>query len=513
MIRRSVVAIALMLVMSALSTICVAKPLSDSAGAREIKITARKYEFSPKTIIVTKGERVRLVVTAEDVDHGFAIREFGIEQAIKAMQTKVIELTADKQGRFEFVCSENCGQGHNDMTGELIVTESQADNVRYVKQIQNNAAHRVMVTGGVTGAHTDSVPTLNVTFDQSTPGVVFVESGGERWRINTSTKTVERVSETTANQQNDKQGDKQSDKQTAPPIATKERESSRAYEPYDYHIVNIPTAKAVRRGSLNMYFTHRFQETITALDQEDASQHIARISKDLLGLDSSAVSSFGLTYGITDRLYANVYRSPLCQPGLCKTIELGLGYHLLDEAGRSPIALSAYASVEGDYNFTERYTYNFQAMMGRSVTRYVNMFFSPAVHLNSNGNDRFKGFLATQPLVKNLRLGRNTGSFGFGLNARVLPTTSLLFEYTPRVGFEMGQIVPDFDPVLGQLVGFKNNSEAEIAFGIEKRIGRHVFSLTFSNTQATTTARYNSSNQALPPNKFSIGFNLFRRLL
>src|SRR6202008_3531121 len=101
--------------------------------------------------------------------------------------------------------------------------------------------------------------------------------------------------------------------------AAKDRESSKAYEPYDYHIVNIPTPKAVRRGSLNMYFTHRFQETITALGEEDASQHIARISKDLWGLDSSAVSSFGVTYGITDRLYVNAYRSPLCQPGLCKT--------------------------------------------------------------------------------------------------------------------------------------------------------------------------------------------------
>lgn len=351
---------------------------------------------------------------------------------------------------------------------------------------------------------------INVTFDQSAPEIVIVESAGERLRINTSTRTIERIPEVTVSQQVVSQ---QVKKDPAPQVATKDRESSRAYEPYDYHIVNIPTPKAVRRHSLNMYFTHRFQETITPLQEEDGSQHIARISKDLLGLDSSAVSSFGVTYGITDRLYANVYRSPLCQPGLCKTIELGLGYHLLDEAGRSPIAMSAYASVEGDYNFTERYTYNFQAMIGRSMTRYVNLFFSPALHVNSNGNDRFKGFLASQPLVKSLRLGRNTGSFGFGLNARVRPTTSLLFEYTPRVGFEMGQLVPDFDTGTGQLKGFKNDSEAEIAFGIEKRIGRHVFSLTFSNTQATTTARYNSSNQALPPNKFSIGFNLFRRLL
>ena len=505
--RRSIVVTTLPLLVLILSTICVAKPLSDSSGEREIKVTARRYEFSPKTITVTKGERVKLVITSEDVDHGFAIREFGIEQEIKAKETKVIEITPSKQGRFEVLCSASSGESHNDMAGEMIVTESQGGSVRYEKG-HNDVAAELMVPG----TEPEPASKMNVTFDQKTPGVVFVESGGERLRIDTSSKTIERFSETTASRPTNNETNKQADK-PAPQVATKERESSRAYEPYDYHIVNIPTPKAVRRHSLNMYFTHRFQETITPLEQEDGSQHIARISKDLLGLDSSAVSSFGVTYGITDRLYANVYRSPLCQPGLCKTIELGFGYHLLDEAGRSPIALSAYTSVEGDYNFTERYTYNFQAMIGRSLTKYVNLFFSPAVHVNSNGNDRFKGFLASQPLVMNLKLGRNTGSFGFGLNARVRPTTSLLFEYTPRVGFEMGQITPDFDPTTGQLTGFKNKSEAEIAFGIEKRIGRHVFSLTFSNTQATTTARYNSSSQALPPNKFSIGFNLFRRLL
>jgi hypothetical protein len=77
----------------------------------------------------------------------------------------------------------------------------------------------------------------------------------------------------------------------------------------------------------------------------------------------------------------------------------------------------------------------------------------------------------------------------------------------------MGQIIPVIDNATQELTGFKNDSEAAIGFGVEKRIGRHVFSLTFSNTQATTTARYNSSNAALPPSKFAIGFNLFRRLL
>jgi hypothetical protein len=76
----------------------------------------------------------------------------------------------------------------------------------------------------------------------------------------------------------------------------------------------------------------------------------------------------------------------------------------------------------------------------------------------------------------------------------------------------LGRIFPVVDEKTGELTGFENDSEAAIGFGVEKRIGRHVFSLTFSNTQATTTARYNSSSGALPPSKFAIGFNLYRRL-
>jgi len=457
--------------------LCSARSLTDPPTQREIRVSARKFTFTPKTITVARGERIKLIVTSEDVDHGFAIKEFGIDQEIKAKQTKVIELTPDKEGRYQFTCSVFCGDGHGDMTGELVVTGTPAPVV--------------------------TASQMKVTFDPASPGVVIVESAGERLRIDTSNKTVDRIAEAKTRDTTEE----------AAQVPKKERESSKAYEPYDYHIVNIPTPKAVRRHSLNFHFTHRFQEQITALEGEDSDDHIARISKNLLGLDSSSVSSFGATYGITDRLYANVYRSPLCQPGLCKTIEIGLGYHWLDEAGRSPLAVSTYGSVEGDQNFTERYTYNLQVMIGRSVTKYLNVFFSPAVHINANGGDRFKEFLGSQPLAAKLKLGEHSGSFGFGINARVRPTTSLLFEYTPRVGFKLGQITPVFDPALGRITGFTNDSEAAIGFGIEKRIGRHVFSLTFSNTQTTTTARYNSSNQALGPDHFSIGFNLFRRLL
>jgi cytochrome c oxidase subunit 2 len=452
-----------------LFTTAQATPLDDPPAAREIKVTARKFEFLPKTITAHRGERIRLVITSDDVDHGFALKAFGINETIKARQTKVIELTPDREGKFDFACSVFCGDGHEDMTGELIVS----------------------------GAESPEAD-VKVSFDAGAPGVAYVEVNGERLRIDTRTKTYARIdaSETP----------KPTQKTEPPVVATKERESSKAYEPYDYHLVNLPTPKQVRRHSVNLYFTHRFAEPVRPV--EDSGQ-------DLFGLDSFSVSSFGLTYGITDRLYANVYRSPICQPGLCKTIELGFGYHWLSEAGRSPLALSTYASVEGDNNFSERYTYNIQAMLARSVTKYVNLFFSPAVHINANGSGRFNprpGFFPRE-LTDSLRLGKHSGSLGFGVNAGIRPTVSLLFEYTPRVGFKLGLVQPVFDEQTGELTGFNNKTEAEIGFGIEKRIGRHVFSLTFTNTQATTTSRYNSSNLALPPSKFAIGFNLFRRLL
>lgn len=441
--------------------ICTASPLADPPQSREIKILARKFEFLPSIVTLRKGEPVRLVVTSEDVDHGIKVEAFGIDQQVKARQTKVIEFTPDREGKFEFSCSVFCGDGHPKMLGQLIVTGNQVS--------------------------TDSE--MKVSFDETEPGVVIVESNGERVRIDTRSKTVARLDAPV----------------TSP--ATSPAQTVGEKEPYDYHVVNIPTPKRVPRHSLNVYFTHRFQQPIKPLKNSD---------DDLLGLDSFAVSSLGFTIGITDRLYANILRSPLCQTALCKTIEIGLGYHLLDEAGRSPVALSTYASIEGDDNFRRRFTYNFQAMIGRSVTKYVHLFFSPAVHINTNGNGRFNPRPEDLPdpaLADNFRLGTHTGSFGFGVNASIRPSASLLFEYTPRVGFKLGQVSPIIDETTGAITGLVNKSEAAIGFGIEKRMGRHVFSLTFSNTQTTTTSRYNSSNLVLPPKRFSIGFNLFRRLL
>lgn len=453
--------------------ICYGKSEKEPPSQNEIKVVMKNFEIVPKTITVRKGEKVRLAVTSEDVIHGLAIEKLGIDHHIFPRQTRIIEFTPYKEGTFVIHCSVFCGAGHADMTAELIVTSETA-------QASSN---------------------IQVRFDESAPGVVIVESNGESVRIDTNTKTVTSIA---------------APPQTSPAqpvVAADTRDPWRAREPYDYRIVNLPTPKRVPRHSLNVHFTHRFQQPVF---QEDVP--FKDELSNLFGLDSFSVSSLGFTYGITDSLYLNVHRSPLqLAPGINKPIEIGLGYHILDEQGRSPVALSAYASVEGNDNFSEEFTYNIQAMVARSVTKYVNLFFSPAVHIDANGQGRFNprlgDFIPLDPEAESFSLGRHTVSFGFGVNARIRPSASLLFEYVPRTGFKLGRVEAEFNDDFTRITRFTNTSEAAIGFGIEKRIGRHSFALTFSNTQGTTTSRYNSSNLFLPPSRFTIGFNLFRRLL
>jgi cytochrome c oxidase subunit 2 len=92
-------------------------------AVHEIQVTLRKYEFSPSSLRVRKGERVKLVMAAADHDHGFKLDDFDINQKILKGTTVVVEFTADKAGTFQFRCSNVCGIGHRGMKGTLVVEE------------------------------------------------------------------------------------------------------------------------------------------------------------------------------------------------------------------------------------------------------------------------------------------------------------------------------------------------------------------------------------------------------
>jgi len=92
-----------------------------SKDPKEIRITAKKYEYDPAVITVSQGEHVKLVITALDHDHGFKIDTFHIDELLKKGEQTTIEFTADTTGTFPFQCSHFCGLGHKGMKGELVV--------------------------------------------------------------------------------------------------------------------------------------------------------------------------------------------------------------------------------------------------------------------------------------------------------------------------------------------------------------------------------------------------------
>ncbi len=80
---------------------------------------------APSEVTVMQGEKVTLRVASFDVIHGFELEDYGIDgKQIYPGTVTDITFVADKVGRFQFKCDVECGEKHDDMVGELIVTPS-----------------------------------------------------------------------------------------------------------------------------------------------------------------------------------------------------------------------------------------------------------------------------------------------------------------------------------------------------------------------------------------------------
>ncbi|HET9272288.1 MAG TPA: cupredoxin domain-containing protein [Vicinamibacterales bacterium] len=94
---------------------------------RVIEVVAKRFSWEPAEIQVTVGERVRLVLRTADGLHGIDLKKFKISKEIpRGNKPVTVEFTADEAGRFPFLCSEYCGDGHDDMKGVLVVTARDA---------------------------------------------------------------------------------------------------------------------------------------------------------------------------------------------------------------------------------------------------------------------------------------------------------------------------------------------------------------------------------------------------
>ncbi|MBP7055699.1 MAG: cupredoxin domain-containing protein [Candidatus Omnitrophica bacterium] len=91
------------------------------SGVRIVEIKASQYAFEPDTIVVNRGEKVRLVVASTDAAHGLTIREFNVNLAVQPGKTESIEFTPDKKGVFDSFCSAHRGLWGGRRHARLIV--------------------------------------------------------------------------------------------------------------------------------------------------------------------------------------------------------------------------------------------------------------------------------------------------------------------------------------------------------------------------------------------------------
>jgi len=89
---------------------------------RVIPVVARKFVFIPSEIALRKGEPVTIELTSPEVVMGFNAPDFKVRADIVPGQVARVNFTPDKTGRFTFLCDIFCGDGHETMSGTLVVT-------------------------------------------------------------------------------------------------------------------------------------------------------------------------------------------------------------------------------------------------------------------------------------------------------------------------------------------------------------------------------------------------------
>lgn len=267
------------------------------------------------------------------------------------------------------------------------------------------------------------------------------------------------------------------------------KQKAKVYEPPDDYLFGLPTGRRLERHGFYVNFTHRF-----VLDPAFSGKARAGV---LFGLDGFAVSSFGVRFGITDKLSVSAYRSPSI---IGRPIELMAAYHFLDEHDGYPLNASFRFSVDGQNDFSRNFTTNFEGIFSRSLTRRAQLYLVPTVSLENHRLILKPGALEDPPPDAP---GVNSFSLGIGGALDIRPSVALVAEVIPTL-------------VNGRALGVHRPA---YAFGIQKRLWRHAFTLGFSNSPGTvvsqragTRATFLGNPSADTPSGLFIGFDLMRQV-
>jgi cytochrome c oxidase subunit 2 len=120
-------------------------------GVREVSVRVHAWGLQPSVVRVARGQRVRFVVATDDVMHGFAINEIGVNLALapgRVSRSAEVDVGVP-EGTYAIHCSVFCGLGHGAMKGRLIVGSPPPDPRRTAPWIASGLT--VAVAGALVG--------------------------------------------------------------------------------------------------------------------------------------------------------------------------------------------------------------------------------------------------------------------------------------------------------------------------------------------------------------------------
>jgi hypothetical protein len=185
------------------------------------------------------------------------------------------------------------------------------------------------------------------------------------------------------------------------------RQAAETYQPGDMRLLTLPIGKPLDRHGLYVNFAHYF-----AFDP--ASSGVAR-GGALLGLDGFSLSSFGLGYGVTDRLSVSVYREPTF---ICHPIQMMSAYRFRDESESRPFDAPVRVSTEGRTTLGRTLL---EVLLSRTLTQSAPFCLVPTLSLRRRR--RFMRHTYLSSAIPTLP-GHNTFSIGIGEAFDVRPTVS-----------------------------------------------------------------------------------------
>jgi cytochrome c oxidase subunit 2 len=105
----------------ALAGATAAKAATAKPKEKVVKLEAKKFVYTPNRLVLKKDQAVVLEITALDFTHGFKIPDWNIRADLVPGQVTKVHLKPDTAGEFDFLCDNFCGDGHEGMSGKIVV--------------------------------------------------------------------------------------------------------------------------------------------------------------------------------------------------------------------------------------------------------------------------------------------------------------------------------------------------------------------------------------------------------